>query len=407
MRTDMIGNVLRAGLWLGAAALLAPGGAARAAAASDDPTLSAFYATPARLPAKPGRMLRTEALPEALHLPNAGRQLRILYTSTDGVGGKDILAVSGAIFLPRGTPPKGGWKVVAWAHGTVGIADVCAPSWAGRSERDIGYLDAWLAQGYAVVATDYQGLGTAGTHPYIQTRPAAYSVLDSVRAALSAKLALANDVVVIGQSQGGGAAFATGAFQPQYAPDIHLRGVVATGTPYISPRTIKGALAADPDQVDPTIAYLIYLLQTAQDPKLGQAALAPGAQAIAAQTSKVCLGATEQAIRTDRLTRRIAFDPKAMAAAMPAMLPPLGYPTLKLAMPVFLGTGGVDHDVPTPGQILLAKDACAAGTDVVFHLYPEQDHSGTVMTSLPDSTPFVRAVLAGETPASTCASLPQ
>jgi hypothetical protein len=29
-------------------------------------------------------------------------------------------------------------------HGTVGIADVCAPSWAGRSERDITYLNHWL-----------------------------------------------------------------------------------------------------------------------------------------------------------------------------------------------------------------------------------------------------------------------
>lgn len=398
-------NNLRAGL--AALTLLFATGATARADSPGDTTLSAFYAAPATLPDAPGRMLRSEALPPALHLGQAGQQLRILYSSTDGVSGHGIVAVSGAIFLPRGEPPKGGWKVVAWAHGTVGIADACAPSWSGRSQRDIDYLNAWLSQGYAIVATDYQGLGTAGTHPYIQTRPAAYSVLDAVRAALAAPLHLANDVVVIGQSQGGGAAFATGAFQPQYAPDLHLRGVVATGTPYISPHSIKGALAADPDHVDPTIAYLLYLLETAQDPTLAQSAIAPDAQAIAAQTAKVCLHATEQAIETNRLTRRKAFDPKAMAAALPSLLPPLEYPTLKLAMPVFLGTGGKDHDVPTPGQILLAKDACAAGSDVVFHLYPAQDHSGTVMTSLPDSTPFVRAVLAGERPASNCATLPQ
>ena len=226
-------NNLRAGL--AALTLLFASGATARAASPGDTTLSAFYAAPATLPDAPGRMLRSEALPPALHLGQAGQQLRILYSSTDGVSGHGIVAVSGAIFLPRGEPPKGGWKVVAWAHGTVGIADGCAPSWAGRSQRDIDYLNAWLSQGYAIVATDYQGLGTAGTHPYIQTRPAAYSVLDAVRAALAAPLHLANDVVVIGQSQGGGAAFATGAFQPQYAPDLHLRGVVATGTPYISP----------------------------------------------------------------------------------------------------------------------------------------------------------------------------
>jgi hypothetical protein len=70
---------------------------------------------------------------------------------------------------------------MAWAHGTVGIADVCAPSWAGRSERDITYLNHWLDQGYAVVASDYQGLGTGGGHPYLIARPEASSVLDSVR----------------------------------------------------------------------------------------------------------------------------------------------------------------------------------------------------------------------------------
>jgi aryl-alcohol dehydrogenase-like predicted oxidoreductase len=63
----------------------------------------------------------------------------------------------------------------AWAHGTIGTADVCAPSWAGRSERDITYLNHWLDQGYAVLASDYQGLGTPGGHPYLTTRPEAYS----------------------------------------------------------------------------------------------------------------------------------------------------------------------------------------------------------------------------------------
>ena len=51
---------------------------------------------------------------------------------------------------------------MAWAHGTVGIADKCAPSWAGRSQRDVDYLNHWLGQGYVVVASDYQGLGVPG-----------------------------------------------------------------------------------------------------------------------------------------------------------------------------------------------------------------------------------------------------
>ena len=102
--------------------------------------------------------------------------------------------------------------MLAWAHGTVGIADICAPSWQARSYRDVRYLNEWLSQGFAIVATDYQGLGTPGAHPYLKVRPEAYSVLDSVRAVLKDVAGLANKIVIIGQSQGGGAAFATAAF---------------------------------------------------------------------------------------------------------------------------------------------------------------------------------------------------
>ena len=61
--------------------------------------------------------------------------------------------------------PAGAWPIVAWTHGTVGVADVCAQSYTQRSDRDKAYLGTLLAQGYALVATDYQGLGTPSPHP--------------------------------------------------------------------------------------------------------------------------------------------------------------------------------------------------------------------------------------------------
>ncbi|MCA3860353.1 MAG: alpha/beta hydrolase, partial [Burkholderia sp.] len=97
-----------------------------------DGRVSAFYAWDRDIPATPGVLLRSEPLPAELGLASAARQLRILYASTDGVGGHTPIAVSGALFVPRGTPPAGGWPLVAWAHGTFGMADICAPSWFGR-----------------------------------------------------------------------------------------------------------------------------------------------------------------------------------------------------------------------------------------------------------------------------------
>jgi len=159
--------------------------ASGAAASVTEAPVPAFYRWTDALPEKPGVILRREAL-EAAWLPqNAQRAFRILYTSTDGIGGTERVPVSGYVMIPAGTPPKGGWPVVIWAHGTTGVADVCAPSYRGLGKRDLAYMNGWLGRGFLVVATDYQGLGTAGAHPYLLYRPEAYSLLDSARAVLS------------------------------------------------------------------------------------------------------------------------------------------------------------------------------------------------------------------------------
>lgn len=85
-----------------------------------------------------------------------------------------------------------------------------------------------------IVATDYQGLGTPGLHPYGLSRPLAYGVLDSIRAVGAAHFNLSMRVVVFGQSQGGRAAFATAGYAKAYAPEMAIVGVLATGTPHAS-----------------------------------------------------------------------------------------------------------------------------------------------------------------------------
>ena len=206
-----------------------------------DPTqgdggVDAFYTPDAAIPAAAGQADPHQPQPADTSLAEAGQAVRILYSSTNGLGeAKTPIAVSGTLFLPKGEAPAGGWPLIAWAHGTVGIADICAPSNRPRSDRDTKYLNHWLSQGYAVVASDYQGLGTPGGHPYLATRPAAYSVLDSIRAVQGdPALNIGKPVVLVGQSQGGGAAFATAGEAAAYAPELDIRGTVATGTPYFT-----------------------------------------------------------------------------------------------------------------------------------------------------------------------------
>ena len=373
--------------------------------AQGDGRVSAFYHAPERLPEEPGRLVRVEPLPSTLGLSEAKKEFRILYTSTDGVTGQGTVAVSGAVFLPKGQAPQGGWPVVAWAHGTEGVADICAPSWARRSYRDVRYLNTWLDQGYAIVATDYQGLGTPGPHPYQNTRPEAYSVLDSVRAVLHSPLNLANKVVIIGQSQGGGAAFSTTGYAPIYAPDLNVLGTVATGIPNLTVSGLTAPPTTDPNVVDPPLAYNFYLVLMGQQylPNLnGAEVFTPVALPLLEQARTSCVYPLEADVSQLELSDAATLVPGGLDQALTPIIQRIIYPTLKFKIPVFTGTGGADIDVPTASQLALIANTCAAGSVVESHLYPGQDHNGTLNTSLVDSIPFVKKVLAGEPITSTC-----
>ncbi len=132
-----------------------------------------------------------------------------------------------SLFLPE-PPGPGPVPLVVIAHGTVGLADVCAPS-----RRDHAGMDAlllpWIARGVAVVVPDYAGLGGPGVQGYGDAPDTARSVLDAARAGMAATnpAGLTGEVLVAGHSQGGGAALAAQALQPTYAPELDLTGVVA------------------------------------------------------------------------------------------------------------------------------------------------------------------------------------
>jgi len=118
--------------------------------------------------------------------------------------------------------------------------------------------------------------------------------------------------------------------------------------------------------------------------------------------SKQCILPVEQKVVADGLTYNNSFlkDPTEQLQRVFGLM---GYSTLKPAAPVFMGTGGVDKDVPPPMQKALIGAACAAGARIEAHLYPAFDHSGAVNGSLGDSTPFVKKAFAGEPIAGNCA----
>ncbi|MDO6643096.1 alpha/beta fold hydrolase [Acinetobacter guillouiae] len=168
--------------------------------------------------------------------PNAAESVVMTY-KMKGITGKETQATA-LVFTPKAAPPVGGWPIVAWAHGTAGVADKCAPSnnllittsILGVDKSTYNMIESFVNEGYVVVAPDYEGLGEPSSnemHPFLNVKSAAYSVTDAVVATKSwLGNKASNKWAVLGHSQGGHAALATA----QYAARANMdyRGAVAT-----------------------------------------------------------------------------------------------------------------------------------------------------------------------------------
>ena len=193
------------------------------------PRGAAFYKPPAHLKGKHGALIWARRQTGRDALKGASKDQLLLYRSTS-VGGKKI-AVSGSLALPKGKAPRGGWPVITYAHGTTGAADSCAPTRGYDASDLVSYayplLRRWLKAGYAVVRTDYEGLGTPGVHPYLVGESEGRSVLDAVRAARALEPRLSKRFVIAGHSQGGHAALFAASLAKKWVPELQLRGTVA------------------------------------------------------------------------------------------------------------------------------------------------------------------------------------
>lgn len=368
-----------------------------------DGRVSDFYDWKDAVPAVAGEILRREPLADTLSITGAAKAERILYSSTDGVGGQDVVTVSGAIYYPAGEIPEGGWPVIAWGHGTKGIADVCAPSWAGMTYRDRTYLAKWLSEGFAIVASDYQGLGTPGLHPYIAGRAAGYSILDSARSVIQSTPELSNSVLLVGQSQGGGAVAIAAAYATEYAPDLNVIGVVATGagTIDLNQANLLGDSSAE---IDSTSAYALYVVRTLSlvDPDLKpEDMLTPKAMTVFPLADTRCVADLEYDMSIAALNWSKTLTPYAFEV-IKEHISLLNQPETGYAAPVFMGTGEDDIEVAPAFQTALAETICRSGVPVEHHVYEGMDHSTAVNKSLEDSVPFVRKLMAGEPVENTC-----
>jgi acetyl esterase/lipase len=177
--------------------------------------------------AAPGTLVSADPVVET---PGGTQAWRVRYWTTSDRGAE--IEVTGMVIAPREAIPQQPRPVVAWAHGTSGVVEKCAPSNAPNFfAATPGATDA-IRRGYVFVAPDYPGLGTNMPHPYLVGTSTGHAVLDAVRAARSIPgAASGNRFAVWGESQGGHAALWTGQLARSYAPDLQLMGVAAAAPP--------------------------------------------------------------------------------------------------------------------------------------------------------------------------------
>lgn len=365
-----------------------------AAAVPSGPTGDAFYVPPDPLPAgKPGTLIRAQAVTA----PAGAQAWRVLYHSRS-VGGKDI-AVSGLIVAPTGPAPKGGRPVVAWAHGTTGAADVCTPSKPADPATTIPFVADLVAQGAVVTATDYEGLGTPGVHPYLVGESEGRGVLDSVRAARLLPGTDANkQLLLYGHSQGGHGSLFAGELAASYAPELHLLGVEA-GAPAADVATIASVAATIPQAAG--FSMLIFAGFHAAYPKADLAAvLTPDALAKSPIVDQACVR---------DVSVQYAAGPLPVTSVNPLSVQPWGKILRQSSAgnnpagaPVLVVQGDADQVVPKALTDTFVQKVCARGDTVEYRIYPGASHAGSLFAAKTDILGWLAARLQGEAAPSTC-----
>lgn len=188
--------------------------------------LTKFYETPDPLPAeRPGELIRKEEFEEYDVSPSVSAT-RILYHSRSA-DGKDV-ATSGVVLYPQGAAPPGGWSIIAWAHDLNGIARQCAPS-LSRNLQHGPFLSMYVNLGYAVVATDYTGLGTTFRNAFADMQSNAMDVIYSMDAARSAVPQLGKRWIAVGTGFGSLAVAGVAEHEHDIRDPGYLGGILITG----------------------------------------------------------------------------------------------------------------------------------------------------------------------------------
>jgi hypothetical protein len=249
------------------------------------------------------------------------------------------------------------------------------------------------------VATDYEGLGSPGLHPYNVGVSAGRSMLDAGRAARRIPGVYAGPTTAaLGFSQGGHAAIFATEIAPTWTPEqaISATLLAAPGSEIVDYVRLG---VADPALAAGAVATLAGL--AAADP--AAAAALPGVLTDAGMQLAGLLGercfADEVAMPGGDL---LAGDPTTVepfASLIDAQTPG----RVAVTTPYLIVQSTSDTNVPVAWSDALVARLCAAGNQVSRQLVDETPHGATLSLALRDGLPWVTGVLGGAPPATASA----
>jgi pimeloyl-ACP methyl ester carboxylesterase len=352
---------------------------------------SATAATP-----KHGQLLQSRKITGEPALTSAGKNTFVKYRSV-GLDGKAI-NVTGVVSLPKGKAPKNGWPVISYDHGSTGIADQCAPSRDATDNPAHLYnsyiyplLNRWLKAGYAVVRTDYQGLGSGGVHEYLNGVAEGRSTLDIVRAARALDKRVGDRFAIAGHSQGGHAALWAARLAPSWTPELKLRATVAFApASHLSEQIALVRAVTSPGGGLSAIASLIVRSTDVANPGIHLSSIFTDKfAALYPQTLTKCLPQLGQSDSMGGLAPSEFFKQDADLNPLTRAVDKTDPENLTIKSPLDVEQGKQDTTVFPSLTDDLVKQLRGRGGKIVYRKY-DTNHGGVVFSAADHATKYIK-----------------
>ncbi|KAI7767058.1 hypothetical protein ACKAV7_005323 [Fusarium commune] len=367
-----------------------------------------FYATADNFStSKPGDLLKLAAIDSShLNVPAGMTSFRFQYTSRD-LDGSPVPS-TGFIAFPFAKPTQGRkFPLVAYAHGTIGVFRGCAPS----SSPSFFNYDSWvplLYRGYAIVATDYAGLGNNyTTHKYTSYAAHANDIYYSVQASRKAFPGVfTEEWMSIGHSQGGGAVWKLSEHPLVQDASSGYLGTVAVSPGaklYDTARVVSDSILSRPDfhqfVLTAEMGMLVYgvrqVFPNYSPPWVAEAMEQRISLANVAQSCTLAFMSMSFTLTRDELIvpdQSPATDEK-LKEFQATNAPAQGH---SASRPLLLIHGWNDTSVLPQGTVEAYHESVAAGNEVHLLRYPGLDHSATLTSSAPAWLEFLDEQFAGK-----------